>query len=117
ISPVKNSTSVPHTPTRHTSTTTSSGAGTGGSTSWTSHSPGPTTTNALTGRRSASRPWGHGEPDRADAGGEEPSGQRELIQLGRAELVGGGGDEQRVATRTHEGDARGVRRGHAHGAQ
>ncbi len=46
ISPVKNSTSVPHTPTRVTSTTTWPGPAAGASTSWTAASYGAVTTNA-----------------------------------------------------------------------
>jgi hypothetical protein len=46
ISPVKNSTSVPQTPTRSTSTTTSPRAATGAGTSCTSPSPGPVRTYA-----------------------------------------------------------------------
>src|ERR1039458_9709640 len=44
--PVKNSTSVPHTPARSTSTTTWPGAATGGSTSVTANWRGPVSTNA-----------------------------------------------------------------------
>ena len=46
MSPVKNSTSVPQTPTRSTSTTTSPGAATGAGTSCTAYSPGAVSTNA-----------------------------------------------------------------------
>src|ERR1700744_788229 len=46
--PVKNSTSVPHTPARSTSTTTWPGPGSGGSMSRTSARPGPVMTNART---------------------------------------------------------------------
>lgn len=46
MAPVKNSTSVPHTPTRSTSTTTSPGAATGTGTSRTSYAPGAVRTNA-----------------------------------------------------------------------
>lgn len=46
MAPVKNSMSVPHTPTRSTSTTTSPGTATGSGTSWTSYVPGAVRTNA-----------------------------------------------------------------------
>ena len=48
MSPVKNSTSVPHTPARSTSTTTWPGPGSGGSMSRTAAWPGPVMTNART---------------------------------------------------------------------
>src|SRR6202046_2850760 len=52
--PVKNSTSVPHTPARSTSTTTWPGAATGGSTPATAHWRGPVSTNARMPRPSGS---------------------------------------------------------------
>ena len=48
MSPLKNSTSVPHSPTRATSMTTSPVPGRGGSTSSTAARPGPETTTART---------------------------------------------------------------------
>ncbi|MFD0591488.1 hypothetical protein ACFQZ4_01950 [Catellatospora coxensis] len=59
---MKNSTSVPHTPTRSTSTTTSPTPACGAGTSRTEHSPGAVTTAArmvrpLNARRDRSSPW------------------------------------------------------------